>query len=441
MRMRCSTEEYFGWLEIALSTIAKTIINLNYKFHFTYSPFLLSDYGFTLQQWGLILASQEILMIFSSGTTVLFKKTPPYQVNSFFLLLIALVSLLQPLGIAYYKGYGRFIFYWVLANRIVFGISFAVCSAQISQVLGDWIPERKKVSAAASTEFSWTLADYLIPLIGLFLENGGSSMAYYTQAGFTLAITYLIYLRYPEKNGMTLQDLSERLPLNAAPQVNVWQSLNRRNILGIYIWALLSSAYILILSLFGVWLVDDYGFDAPKVGLCYFFCFTVPETLAFLFATFQSHNFGQLRSAYLMTSLLVPAGFAFAILSSSYLVDLLIILSMFVFSCEIMFVSLIEYATSTLDSSNRSMLTNLMWNTFTVGKTFWILVSPTLLEQMDRLIQVCSYAPITKYGGVFALVTFFILIAVICMGLGHGSNPKTEEHVRRRHLHPLEVGG
>jgi len=95
-------EYHFGWFEIILSAAAKTMINLNYKFHFTYTPFLMEDFGLSLQQWGVILTAPEWMMVAVSALTVFLNRYPPNKVNSFFMCFTVLPNILQPLGIYFF---------------------------------------------------------------------------------------------------------------------------------------------------------------------------------------------------------------------------------------------------------------------------------------------------------------------------------------------------
>jgi len=94
------TQYFLKWREIAFLIVAKTAIDIIYKFQFTYTPFLISHFQLDLQQWGAILALQELMTLSRFCTTAIFRKFSSYRVTSFFMLMIAMVNVLQTFGFA-----------------------------------------------------------------------------------------------------------------------------------------------------------------------------------------------------------------------------------------------------------------------------------------------------------------------------------------------------
>jgi len=435
--------EYFGWPKILLSTFAKTLIDLNYKFCFTYTPFLMKDFGLTLMQWGLIQTIPEIMMVVCSALTVYLAPLAPNKVNAFFMFIGGLPSVLQPLGILIFPNIS--IFYWLLFNRLLFSIAFAVMSITVMGVIGNFTSESTRGRATGAVEFSWTLADYIMPLIGVLFGVAPVSVIYYLQAGAAFIIAAILYVQYPKeakhKDTHVTPPTEELTPVITAGKVNVqkcelsiWNILKKRKVIGIIIFSVLSMAYMLLVAYFGVWLREDLELNSAQVGLAYFFAFTLPQTFSFIYMSFLSDYVGLLRSVYIMTGLLTVLGFTFVFLSSSInIIWALILIGFSIFGTEVMFIAVFAYSTTEEVSNNPSLMSSILWTAINSGKAVWVAVGPTLWISMGKFVNSHHGIFFSQFGIVYFWETTCILLAVIILMIGQSRScltPKAKTNCR-----------
>jgi len=424
-------EDNFGWPEIILSLAAKTSINLNYKFVFTYTPFLIQDYGLSLQQWGVILTMPELMMVVCSAITVFLMPYPPNQVNCFFMCLLVLPNILLPLGIELFPNIS--VYYWVLANRIVFGISYAIINTTISGVIGGFTSESIRGKATGSVEFSWTLADYLMPLLGVLLRVAPTCVVWYAQAAIGLLIAVVLYIRFPKeaKNYNTIDHskISELKPLIVNEAIgdchepSLLQVLINRKVIGIVGWALLSMSYMLMFAYVGVWMQGDFGLNSEQVGLAFFFCFTMAETLGFFYNIFLTDKVGLLRSVYIMTVILTVSGFIFGIFSASLkLIPALVLIGLSIGGSEVMYISTFAYATTKNVSRNPLIISTILWTSVNAGKAIWVAAGPALWTAVGEFLDRNRDIQVSQFGATYFLTTAIILLSVIILEMGQQSS-------------------
>jgi len=134
-------------------------------------------------------------------------------------------------------------------------------------VIGDFTSEKVRGKAMGVLEFSWTLADYIMPLIGVLLKAAPISLVYYIQGGASFIIVIGLYIRYPKKAksdvGFIPVPLEEGTPLisrgsdgRVIQTRTIMNTLRDRKVVGMCIWAILVTAYMLMFSFVGLWLRD-----------------------------------------------------------------------------------------------------------------------------------------------------------------------------------------
>jgi len=424
-------EDNFGWPEIILSTAAKTIITLNYKFVFTYTPFLIQDYGLSLQQWGVILTMPELMMVICSAITVFLAPYPPHQVNSFFMCLLVLPNVLLPLGIELFPNIS--IYYWILANRLVFGISYSVINATIGGVIGGFTSESIRGKAVGFVEFSWTLCDYLMPLLGVLLRVAPTSAVWYAQAAFGFLIAIALYIRFPKKakhySTIDHSQISELQPLIAKEakgdrnEPSFLQLLIDRKVIGIVVWGVLSMSYMLMFAYIGVWLQGDFGLNSEQVGLAFFFCFTVAETLSFFYNVLLSDYVGLLRSVYIMTVICTILGLIFGIFSKSLtLIPAILLIGLSNAASEAMYITTFAYATTKKVCINPSLISTILWTSVNAGKAIWVAVGPAMWTAVGEFLDRNKDIHVSQFGATFFLTTVIICVSVIFLEIGQQSS-------------------
>merc|ERR1719320_1113063 len=159
-------------------------------------------------------------------------------------------------------------FYWILANRFVFGLGFAILNVTIGSVIGSFTCESIRGKATGLVEFSWTLADYVLPLIGVLLRTTPISTTYYIQAGVGLLVAAMIYIRFPKqrkylaKSVYLVAKISEETSLlvtersDDVKRLGIVETLKKRKVIGICIWAVLCTSNMLMFTFFGIWLEE-----------------------------------------------------------------------------------------------------------------------------------------------------------------------------------------
>jgi len=432
MKTSKQLKERFGWPEIILSMLAKTLLNLNYKFHYVYEPFLLEDFGLNLQQWGVTQTTNELIMVIGAAVAFLLSKYPPHAGISFFILLTVVSSILMPLASSVWLKISAF--YWILANRIIFGIGMSISNVLIWGAVGNFTSEKVRGRAMGAIEFSWTLADYFMPLAGILLEDSSIYVVYYSQAAASFVVALLVYWRYPTRNISNDSvatchppvdtSLEEDKPLLGGvkkPKRNLSfvDIITNRKVIGICVWAVFSTAFLLIIAFFGIWLRDDYGFNSAQVGVAFFFAFTIPETCCFLYMTFLSDYIGLLRSSYFGTLSIAIFGVVFGIFCHSLkLAPTLVLFAITIFNVEVMFVSSIAYATTKRVSDNPALMSSILYTSFNIGKAIWVATGPTIWKGVGKIIERQPGILLNQYGASCILIFITMASAVIIMEVG-----------------------
>jgi len=429
MRAYKRKEVRFGWPEIILSTMAKTILNLNYKFHYTFAPFLMEEFGLNLQQWGVIQSIPELMMVICSLGTFFLSKYPPNKVNCFFMFFMVIPNFLLPLAGWVFSGMSAF--YWILANRVIFGIGFSVANITIFGVIASFTSDSLRGRAMGVLEFSWTTADYLAPAIGVLLKDAPIYIVYYVQAVAALVIAVMFYLRYPKRaktdDSLIKSNIGVDTPLigglgKGSRKLSVAETLISRKVMGVCFWAVLATSFMLMFSFVGLWLKEDYGLNSAQVGFAYFFAFTIPETCGFLYMSFLSDYFGLLRSSYFMTISFFIVGLVFGTLSNSLkLAPALLLVAISIFSMEIMFVSSLAYSTTKAVSDNPSLMSTIVWTAFNSGKAIWVAIGPVIWKDVGKIIESHPGLLINRFGAVCILTSIIMLSGVVCMEVGQQS--------------------
>jgi len=435
MKTSKQLKERFGWSEIILSMLAKTLLNLNYKFHYVYEPFLLEDFGLNLQQWGVIQTTNELVMVIGAAVAFLLSKYPPYRVTPFFILLTVVPSILMPLASSVFSSISAF--YWILANRIIFGIGMSISNVLIWGVVGNFTSERVRGRAMGATEFSWTLADYLMPLAGFLLEDSSVWVVYYSQAGAGIIVALLLYWRYPtwsvsndsvETYPFPVDTcLEESKPLiggvkKRKTKLSFVDTIKNRKVVGVCVWAVLATAFLLSIAFFGIWLRGDYGFNSAQVGLAFFFAFTIPETCTFLYMSFLSDYIGLLRSAYFATFCFASVGLLFGIFCHRLkLAYTILLFAITVFNVEVMFVSTLAYATTNGVSDDPALMSSILYTSFGIGKSIWVATGPTIWKSVGKIIERQPGILLNQYGAFCIVTLIFMSSAVISMEIGQQS--------------------
>jgi len=417
-------ERSFGWPGIILALAAKAIINLNYKFVFTYQPFLIQEYNLSLQQWGVILAMPELMMVACSAGTVFLAPFPPNQVNCFFMCIMVLPNFLLPLGIELFPNIS--VYYWILTNRIVYGISYAVMNTTISSVIAGFTCESMRGKAMGVVEFSWTLSDYFMPLLGVLLRVAPPCVLWYSQAAVGSVIAALLYIRFPKtvKSYNTDASNPELRPLirneskDRGSEQSFPQLLIDRKIIGIIIWGFLSMSWMFMFAYVGVWLQEDFGLNSAQVGLAFFFCFTLSQTVSFLYNVFLSDWIGLLRSVYIMSVIFAVLGLVFGILSASLkLIPSIVLIGLSVIASEVIFISTFAYATTKKVCENPSAISTILWTSVNTGKAIWVAAAPALWMTIGEFLDQKSIH-VSQFGATYLLTTGIVFLSVIILEIG-----------------------
>jgi len=420
-------EPNIGWPDIILALAAKASIYLNYKVVFTYTPFLTQKYDLSLQQWGIILTIPELMMVACSASTVFLAPYPPHLVNCFFMCLSVLPNFLLPLGISLYSNIS--VYYWILTNRIVFGISYAVMNTTIGIVIAGFTCESIRGKATGVVEFSWTLSDYFMPLVGVLLRVAPTCVIWYLQAAVGFLIAVLLYIRFPKKaknlntnaSDLELRPLIVNEPEGHGSEQSFVQLLSNRKIIGIVIWAVLSMSYMLMFAYVGVWLKEDFGLNSAQVGLAFFFCFTVSQSFSFLYNVFLSDWVGLMRSVYIMTVFFTVLGMVFGIFSASLkLIPSLVLMGLSVMAIEAMIIAAIAYATTKEVCRDPSSAVTILWTAINAGKAIWVAAGPPLWRTIGEYVDQ-EGIHVSQFGATYLLTTVILFVSVIILEIGQQS--------------------
>lgn len=181
---------------IFLGLAGKTCYFCAWKFQYTYTPFLTADFHISEDDWIFSQTLTEITMLIASPMAILFDKIAPNKVMGWGLAIPFLSMFLLPLGI---QQFGIPSYPWIIANRAVFGLGFGLWMTAISGVIGDFTPEKNRGRAFGIMEFSFTLSDFFISLIGISLEYWPVNVVYYVQAVIAFIVAIGLLWRFPRR--------------------------------------------------------------------------------------------------------------------------------------------------------------------------------------------------------------------------------------------------
>jgi len=281
-------------------------------------------------------------------------------------------------------------------------------------------------------EFSWTLADYLMPLLGVLLKVAPTCVVWYAQAAFGFLIAVVLYIRFPKKakiySTIDHSKISELKPLivNEAKddchEPSFLLLLIDRKVIGIIVWGLLSMSYMLMFAYVGVWLQGDFGLNSAQVGFAFLFCFTVAETVSFFYNIFLSDYVGLLRSVYIMTVILTVLGLVFGIFSASLkLIPAIVLIGLSIMASEVMYVSTFAYATTKEVCRNPSLISTILWTSVNSGKAIWVAVGPAMWTAVGEFLDRNKDIHVSQFGAIYFLTTVIIFVSVIILEMGQQS--------------------
>jgi len=280
-------------------------------------------------------------------------------------------------------------------------------------------------------EFSWTLADYLMPLLGVLLKVAPTCVVWYAQAAFGFLIAVVLYIRFPKKakiySTIDHSNISELKPLivneGKGDEPITWKLLIDRKVIGIVLWGLLSMSYMLMFAYVGVWLQEDFGLNSAQVGLAFFFCFTLAETFSFFYNVFLSDYVGLLRSVYIMTIITTVLGLAFGIYSSSLkLIPAIVLIGLSVAASEAMYISTFAYATTKDVCRNPSLISTILWTSVNAGKAIWVAVGPAMWMAVGEFLDRNKDIHVSQFGATYFLTTVIVFVSVIILEMGQQSS-------------------
>jgi len=374
-------------------------------------------------------------MVVGAAVAFLLSKYPPNTSTPFCILLTVASSILMPFASSVFSKISTF--YWILANRIIFGIGMSVSNVLIWGVVASFTSERVRGRAMGAIEFSWTLADYFMPFAGVLLEDSSIYVVYYSQAGAGFIVALLVYWRYPTRSVSNdsvatchlLVDtgLEEDKPLLRGvkkPKSNssFVDIVKNRKVIGLCVWAVLATSFLLIIAFFGIWLRGDYNFTSTQVGVAYFFAFTIPETCCFLYMSFLSDYIGLLRSAYFGTFCFTSVGLVFGVFCHSLkLAPALLLLAITIFNVEVMFISTIAYGTTKEVFDNPTLMSSILYTSFNIGKSIWVATGPIIWKSIGNIIEREPGILLNQYGAISIVIFLIMPSAVIVMEVGQQS--------------------
>jgi len=459
--------ENLDWCNIFLALAGKTCYYMAYKFQYTYTPFLTASFNISEDKWISSQTITETAMLITSPMAILFDKMAPNKVMGWGLAIPFLSMFLLPLGI---QQFGIPSYPWIIANRAVFGFGSGLWVTAIAGILGDFTPEKSRGRAFGIVEFSWTLSDFFIPLIGISLQYCPVNVVYYVQGVVALIIAMGLLWRFPRRakravsprvsRGVESETLVSSTVLSSVgrlDQVVPWHPFSavesneqsyelledpqrssvdsqkpsmrflllKPSSIGTLLLGLLSSGFMISFSYYGIWLESDHEFTSDEVGAAYFISYTIPGVIVLIWSIFFSDRVGLIRSAYLSVLLFVlPIGLIFTFLNKSIpTTGSIWLICLFTIGTEGLFVTFTGYLTMAEFCSNPMVMSALWRTAFSLGKTCWISVSPILWDSFGKLL---THSAVTnQFGLMVATTTLLFALGIICLTIGR----RYEKHV------------
>jgi len=399
--------ENLDWCDIFLALSGKTCYYMAYKFQYTYIPFLITDFDISEDEWMFSQTLNEIAMLITSPMAMMFDKMAPNKVMGWGLAIPFLSMFLLPLGI---QQFGIPSYPWIIANRIVFGLGTGLWMTAIAGIIGDFTPDNKRGRAFGIVEFSYSLSDFFIPLIGLSLQYWPVNVIYYVQGMIAFVVAAGLLWRFPRraKRALSLDHQN----------TTMWSLLWKPSTIGAFMFALLSAGYMITFSYYGIWLESDHGFTSDKVGAAYFVTYTISGCLVLIWSVFFSDRVGLIRSAYLSVVLFTfPVGLIFTFLNKSIQTSYCLwLLCLFTVGTEGMFVTSMGYITTAEFCPNPLFMSALWRTAFALGKVFSISVSPSLWSFYGKMLG--PTAVTNQFGLMVATSTLLIILGMVCFKIG-----------------------
>merc|ERR1719317_528074 len=107
----------------------------------------------------------------------------------------------------------------------------------IGGIIGDFTPDNKRGRAFGIVEFSYSLSDFFIPLIGLSLQYWPVNVIYYVQGMIAFVVAAGLLWRFPRraKRALSLDHQN----------TTMWSLLWKPSTIGAFMFALLSAGYMI----------------------------------------------------------------------------------------------------------------------------------------------------------------------------------------------------
>lgn len=423
--------ETLGCSGIFLALAGKACFYMGYKFQFTYTPFLTYEFDVSQNEWIFSQTLAEIAILLTTPLAIIFEKLAPNKVMGWGLAIPMLTMFLIPLGI---EQFGIPSYPWIIVNRIAFGLGYGIWLTAIGGIIGDFTAEDNRGRAFGIIEFSWTLTDFFMPLIGLSLRYWPASVVYYFQGVLALVVAAGILCWFPKraKRATKGEDL-ETVPLiqrNELQSTSKWSLLWSSTSIGMFMFSVLSSAYMITFSFYGIWLKNEHGYTSDEVGAGYFITFTVSGVIVLVWSVLFSDRVGLIKSAQFSALFLVlPIGMIFTFMNTSLsTTSCLWLLSAWCMGTEGMFVTFMGYITTKEFSSEPLLMFALNRTGFSVGKIIWVCSSPYLYSSYGKMLGPSVIS--NKFGLLVATSTLLITLGLTSFIIGRRCEKRVHEDVQ-----------
>jgi len=402
--------------DILFLFIVKCSIFINYKFLFELAPFFASDLGISLRQLTTILALPEVAVFLGAFISPFLDKIPIYNLIFWTYIEIGITTGLVAL-LRIWPGTP--VYALLLVLRFLFGVGYAFITPAISTLILEWTPEHIRGRAMSFVWFGRTAVTFTFPILGYIVENYPDEEIWLGLGIISILLAFIFYYSIPEKARRHTSSVNEPLFSNsenvegnlAVRYCRISKKLvqNVRFIAVMSFGFLQSLGSVLVPVLFGVWLKNEYGYNAAQVGEAVL-SLSVGDVLAFMVSFFMVDRFGVLSTLYFATGCEVMVALIFGLAPGLGLKSRIILIMFEDVGTDIAFFCSITWSRHI--SEHTFVVLTCLFAIFAMGKAVMVVLAPIIWSLLEEHV---AWSPMSL---VMLLSGFLVLLATLGIAVG-----------------------
>jgi len=390
---------------------------------FELAPFFASDFGISLRQLTTVLALPEVAVFLGAFISPFLDKLPIYNLIFWTYIEIGITTGLVAL-LRIWPGTPVYAFLLVL--RFLFGVGYAFITPAISALVLEWTPENIRGRAMSFVWFGRTAVSFSFPILGYLVENYPDEEIWLGLGIISILLAFIFYYSIPEKARRHTSSSREPLFSNvendqgslAVSYCRLIRKLvpNVRFIAVISFGFLQSLGSVLVPILFGVWLKNEYGYNAAQVGKAVL-SLSVGDVLGFMGSFFMVDRFGILPTLYFATVCEVIVALIFGLAPGLGLKSRIILIMFEDAGTDLAFFCSITWSRQI--SEHTFVVLTCLFAIFAMGKAIMVVLAPIIWSLLEEHI---TWSPMSL---VMLLSGFLLLLATLGIAVGEFVHKKS----------------